>query len=80
MRGKKCVIYVTPDPSFPGFDGADQWMASLLNVFHHVLILGHVAASNITANQAHAQVDPTISQCDAIPTHVRIRFSDLNEM
>jgi len=50
-------------------------MLRLVKVFGGVFVLGRVAATDIAADKAHAQVDPGIAGLHAILTNMFVRFS-----
>jgi hypothetical protein len=76
------IVHVAPDPSFARFDRADQWMLGLVEVLGGVFVLGGIAASDVTALDAQAQVYPRIAGLDAFFADVRrgMKHSDLIEM
>src|SRR3989304_8052315 len=62
LRGnQERLIRVAPDPVFPLFEGLDQHVAGLTVVAQHVLVLGHIAAAHVAADQADAQLGPTVT-------------------
>jgi hypothetical protein len=75
-------IHITPDPGLSRLDGAYQRMLGLMKVLGGVLIFGRVATAYMSTNQAHAQVDPSVANLDAIFAYMSVRFSyfDLVEM
>jgi hypothetical protein len=50
-------------------------MRCLVKVFSGMFVLGRVAAADIAAAKAHAQVDPGIAELNAILTNMLVRFS-----
>jgi hypothetical protein len=50
-------------------------MRCFVKVFGGVFVLGRVAATDIAADKAHAQVDPGIAELHAILTNMLVRFS-----
>jgi hypothetical protein len=50
-------------------------MRRFVKVFGGVFVLGRVAATDIAADQAHAQMDPGIALLNAILTNMLVRFS-----
>ena len=50
-------------------------MRRFVKVFGGVLVLGRVAATDIAADKAHAQVDPGIAGLHALLTNMLVRFS-----
>jgi hypothetical protein len=53
-------------------------MRCFVKVFGGVLILGRVAATDIAADEAHAQMDPGIAELNAVLTNMFVRFSDFD--
>jgi hypothetical protein len=49
-----------------------------VKVFGGVLILGRIAATDVAATQAQAQVDPFIAHLQALFAAVRMRFDVAN--
>ena len=49
-------------------------MRCFVKVFGGVFVLGRVAATNIAADEAHAQMDPGIAELHAILTNMLVRF------
>jgi len=49
-------------------------MLGVVKVLSGVLVLGRVATGRMSADQAHAQVDPRIARLDAIFAHMLIRL------
>jgi hypothetical protein len=47
----------------------------VVKVLGGVLILGRVATGRMSADQAHAQVDPRVASLDAVLTHMLVRLS-----
>jgi len=62
------------------FDGANQGVTGALHVLFHMLVLGGVTTTDVTAYETHAQVGPGIAQCDAIFACVMVRLDHLNEV
>jgi hypothetical protein len=59
-------IDVAPAPLFAGFDGAHDWMPGLVEMFGGVFIFRGVAAAYVSADQTHAEVDPTVAGFEAL--------------
>jgi hypothetical protein len=47
----------------------------VVKVLGGVLILGRVATGRMSADQAHAQVDPRVACLDAVFAHMLVRLS-----
>jgi hypothetical protein len=54
------LIDVTPPPLLPWLEGLHDWVVRRVKVFGGVLILGIIAAANMPAFEAEAQVHPRI--------------------
>jgi hypothetical protein len=50
-------------------------MRCFVKVFGGVFVLGRVAATDIAADQAHAQMDPAVAELNAILTNMLVRLS-----
>jgi|SRR5690348_4268506 len=61
-------IHVAPAPVFAGLGGADYWVAGVLVVGGGVFAYRVVAAADVAAGLAHAEVDPLHSQGQALLT------------
>jgi len=53
-------------------------MRCFVKVFGGVFVLGRVAAADVPADEAHAQMDPGIAELHAILTNMLVRFSYFN--
>jgi hypothetical protein len=53
-------------------------MLRLVKVLGRVLVLGRVAAGRVSADEAHAQVNPAVARLHAIFANVFACFSDLD--
>ncbi len=53
-------------------------MRCFVKVFGGVLVLGRVATTDIAADEAHPQMDPSIAGLHALLTNMLVRFSYLN--
>jgi hypothetical protein len=56
------LIHVTPAPIFAGFKGLDDGVQGRVKMFGGVLVLGSVAASDVSAGKAQSQMDPVVTQ------------------
>jgi hypothetical protein len=68
-------IHITPDPGLSRLDGAYQRMRGLMKVLGGVLVFRRVATACMSTNQAHAQVDPSVADLNAIFAYMLVRFS-----
>jgi len=60
------LIDITPAPIFTGLEGLDNGMAARMEMFGSVLVFRRVAAANMPANKAFAQVYPRVTNFQAI--------------
>jgi hypothetical protein len=58
-------IHITPAPVFSRFKGLDDGVARGVKMLGGVLVLGAVAAADVAAFQAKAQMDPGIAHFEA---------------
>jgi hypothetical protein len=73
LRNFACnhFVDVAPDPVFAGLDGAHDGMGGLMKMFGGVLVLRRIAAADIAAQHAQAQVNPAISHLYALFADMR---------
>ena len=62
-------VDVAVDPVFARLDRLNERVTCLVIVFRRVLVLRLIAAADLAAGQAGAQVDPTIALRDALVAH-----------
>ena len=76
------LVDVAPAPVFTGLEGLDNGMASRMEMPGSMLILRGVAAANMPADKALAQVYPGIANFQAILAAISTRrhFSNLVEV
>jgi hypothetical protein len=60
------LVYVAPDPILPRLEGLDERVLRGVEVLGSVLVLGVVAAADVAAGQALAQVNPAVSHLEAL--------------
>src|SRR5260370_32853292 len=72
------LMYVAPDPVFARLDRAHHRMAAVLKMFGGVLVLRRIAATHLPAGHAHAQVNPGVTDLDAVFTDVLLGRRDLD--
>jgi hypothetical protein len=53
-------------------------MRCFVKVFGGVFVLGRVAATDIAADKAHAQMDPGVAELNAVLTNMCSRFSNFD--
>ena len=63
-------VSVAPHPALARFDGADQRVFALMEVFGRVFVLRRIATSDFPADQAQAQVYPGVAYLYAFLTFV----------
>jgi hypothetical protein len=64
--GQQYFVYVAPSPILSRFKGLHEGMLSLMKMFGGVLVLGRIAAADVTADEALSQVDPRIAHLQAL--------------
>ena len=64
------LVDVTPEPALAGLGGRDYRVAAGVEVLRGVLILGGVAAADVSAGEAGAEVHPRISHGDTLCAEV----------
>src|SRR5215472_10533631 len=67
-------INIAPAPILARLERADDRMLRLVEVLGGVLVLRGVAAPDVAAGQAQAQVDPGVAHFEAFFTAVGLRF------
>jgi len=65
FRDQKETVRITPHPVLIRFERSDDWMVGGMVVAGSMLVLGLVAAADISAGHTHTQVDPGISLLEA---------------
>src|SRR4051794_8424948 len=63
------LIDVAPTPFFTGFDGTGDGMLGRSEVLDGLLVLGRIAATDVTALHAHPELQPRVEQHDTIVTN-----------
>ena len=66
------LVDITPHPALAWLDRAHQRMPGLVKMPGRMFIFRRVAAADMPARQAHAQVNPAIADFDAIFADARI--------
>jgi hypothetical protein len=72
------LVHVAPGPELTRLDRANQRMLRLVKVLCGVLVLGRIAAANMTTDEAQAQMDPSIANLDTLFTYMCFRFAELD--
>jgi hypothetical protein len=72
------LVHITPNPAFSRLNGANQRMLRFVEMLGRMLVLGRVAAANVSASEAQTQVNPRIAGFGTVLTHMFIGFSDLD--
>src|ERR1700675_4083218 len=65
-RLKHHLIHVAPGPVLARFHRLYDRMLARMKVFGRVLVLGGIAATDVPATQAQAQVDPSVADLEAV--------------
>jgi hypothetical protein len=68
-------VHVTPHPGLSRLDRAHQWVFGVVKVLGRMLIFGRITTGRMSANQAHAEVDPGVAGLDAVFAYMLIRCS-----
>jgi hypothetical protein len=71
-------IGVTPSPILAGLDGLNDGMLRGVKMFGGVLVLRRIAAADVAAGETHAQMDPRVSDLEAVFTAARTRLDVTN--
>ncbi|MCU1304189.1 MAG: hypothetical protein JWQ87_4473 [Candidatus Sulfotelmatobacter sp.] len=71
-------VDVAPDPLFSRLDGAHYRMRAGVKVFGGVLVLRRVAATDVAADHAQAEVDPAVAHFYALFADAGSGGLDLN--
>jgi hypothetical protein len=74
------LIDVAPFPIFAGLEGLDNGVIGLVEVPSGVLVFGIIAAADVPARQADAQVNPAIARLQAILTTPCARLNLVNHI
>jgi hypothetical protein len=82
QRLEEEFVNVAPTPFFTRLEGFDDRMARRVKMLGGVFVLRRVAAADVPASFAEAQVHPCVPDFQAILTALRARrdFSDLIEV
>jgi hypothetical protein len=67
-------VDVAPDPRFAGLNRAHDGVLGVMEMFRCMLVLGRIATGGVSANEAHAEVDPAIARFYAVLTNVLVGF------
>jgi hypothetical protein len=70
---KHHLVDVAPAPVFSRLEGLDNRVVGRVEMLRRVLVLRGVAASDMPANQALAQVNPAIASFQTVLTAIRAR-------
>jgi hypothetical protein len=71
-------VHIAPNPGLSGLIGTDEGMLRLVEMFGGVLILGRVAAADVSATETQTKVHPGVAGLNAVLTDVRGSGSNLN--
>ena len=67
-------------PGLTGFDGPDQWVTVFLPVFPGMSVDRVVTASNGTALEARAEMNPGVAGRHTLIAHIRAGLDDRGEL
>lgn len=67
------LMYVAPEPSLPRLRGCNYRMLGRMKMLRSMAILGRVAAPDMAALKASAQMHPSIAQCHALRAVMHLR-------
>jgi hypothetical protein len=73
------LVDVAPAPGFAGFERFHDGVFGFMEMLGGVLVFGGVAAADVAAFQAEAQVDPSVAHLEAFLATVRMRFYGANQ-
>jgi hypothetical protein len=59
------LVDITPTPILAWFDRLHDGMFASVKMLGGVFVLGRIAASDVAAREAHAQMDPLVSHLQA---------------
>jgi hypothetical protein len=68
-------VDVAPAPIFAGFDGFHDGVVGCVEMFCGVFIFGGIAAGNVAADHAEAEMNPGVAQFDAFGADVSVSFN-----
>jgi len=68
------LVDVAPLPVLARLQGLHDWMLAFLEVLGRVLVLRAVAAADVAAGEAHAQLDPAIALLQAFRAALALRL------
>jgi hypothetical protein len=72
------LVDVTPLPILAGFYGTDNWMLGRVEMLGGMCILRRIAATYVSAEQAHAQMHPGIAHFQAFLATLRLGMDLVN--
>ena len=71
-------VDVAPDPGLAGLEGADEGAGGVVEVTGGVFVLRGVAAADVAAGQAKAQVDPGVACLETVLATLLPRVGDFD--
>jgi hypothetical protein len=69
------LVNITPDPGLSRLDRAHERVLGLVEMLGGVFILRRIAARDVAAEQAHAQMNPRVARLNAVFTNVFFGFA-----
>jgi hypothetical protein len=71
-------VHITPNPRLARFNRTHERMLRVVEMFGGVFVLGRITTGRMSADQAHAQMDPGVANLHAVFTHMLVRFRDFD--
>jgi hypothetical protein len=72
-------VDVAPAPGFAGFEGFHDGVLGFMEMLGGVLVFGGVAAADVAALEAEAQVDPGVAHLEALFAPLSVRLDGANQ-
>jgi hypothetical protein len=66
------LVDVAPDPVFSGFDRTHEGMCGVVEVLGGMLVLRGIAATDVSADHAHAEMNPGVAHLQALFANMRV--------
>jgi hypothetical protein len=75
---RKYFVHVAPDPALSRLNGTNQRVRAGMEMLGGVLVFRGITATNVAADEAKPQVDPSVTQFHALFADVSVRVLDLD--
>jgi hypothetical protein len=72
------LVYVAPDPVFSGLDRTHDRVRSVVEVFGGMLVLRGIAATDVAAHHAHAEMNPGVAHLYALFANMRVGVGEFD--